>query len=324
VVNLKMSPKPYRSCPRKVLTRDGPPAAFSIGRCGEVVLQSFPYIMFKPINSDCRDFDITPFGDKLWLIYIRSGVIKDSNEFGLASSEDGYNWQEEGVVMKPRAGSWDSRSLWAMHVSTTPGGFVMYYSALGEGMRLHQSIGQAYSEDLRMWDRSDNPLLTLNSENEYYDNSTKKIGRYDKVHELPILFRDPWSFSHNGKNYLIFAARDKQVVDEHNACVGLAELHPDGSVTYLPSIYSPRTYQEIECPAIYFFEGQWFLLFCEDIVVQMRYAVADDPFTGFTEPQNNILAPAKNYVGRIVTWQGKYLFFYHTPEKILADPKIVN
>jgi hypothetical protein len=279
--------------------------------------------MFKPESSDCRDFDIIPFENKLWLIYIRSGETKDSNEFGLASSLDGRAWQEEGIVMKPSKEAWDCRSLWAMHIAITSDGFVLYYSALGEGMRLHQSIGRAYSKDLRYWQHESSPILALNSNNEYYDNATKKVVHGD-AHELSILFRDPWSFSYEGRNYITFAARDKRVTDEYNACIGLAELHDDGSVTYLPPLYSPGTYQEIECPAIYFFEGSWFLLFCEDIIVQMRYAVAADPFTGFTEPENNILAPVKNYVGRIVKWQGEYLLFYNTPEKTLADPKKVN
>jgi beta-fructofuranosidase len=275
--------------------------------------------MFKPKDNDFRDFDIIPFEGKLWAIHIQSGPVKDSNEFGLASSHDGYEWQEEGIVMKPSENGWDCKSLWAMHLTTDTNGFVLYYSALGKGMRLHQSIGVAHSKDLKTWDRSDKPILSLSAYNEFYDNRTE-IG----TQELGTLFRDPWSFEYGGKKYLIFAARDKSIDGIHNACIGLAEIREDGSVTYLPPIYSPKKYQELECPALYLIEGKWFLVFCEDIVVQMRYAVSDNPFNGFEEPDDNILASPGNYVGRIVKWNEQHLFFYHTPEHELADPKVIE
>ncbi len=276
--------------------------------------------MFKPKDSDCRDFDIIPFEGRLWLIYIRSGAAKDSNEFGLASSSaDGYEWREEGIVMKPSENAWDCKSLWAMHLAADANGFALYYSALGKGMRLHQSIGVAYSKDLKTWNRFDKPILSLSADNEFYDDRTE-IG----AQELGTLFRDPWSFEQEGKKYLIFAARDKSADGVNNACIGSAQIDENGLVAYLPPIYSPKKYQELECPALYFIEGKWFLLFCEDIAVQMRYAVSDSPFGGFEEPENNMLALPGNYVGRIVSWKGKLLFFYHTPEHTLADPVVVT
>jgi beta-fructofuranosidase len=279
--------------------------------------------MFRPKNSDFRDFDIIQFEEKLWAVYIRSGSIKDSNEFGLASSVDGYDWHEEGIVMKPSENVWDCKSLWAMHLAMDANGFVLYYSALGKGMRLHQSIGVARSKNLKTWTRSDQPILSLAPNNEFYNNTEQYIVR-GQIHKLGILFRDPWSFEYEGRKYLIFAARDKSVNGINNACIGLAELYADGSVKYLPPIYSPKKYQELECPALYFIEGKWFLLFCEDIVIQIRYGVSDSPLGDFQEPENNILASIGNYVGRIVEWNGKYLFFYHTPEHALADPRVVS
>ena len=279
--------------------------------------------MYQPYNKDFRDFDIIPFEGRLFAIYITSTHVKDSNQFGLASSTDGAHWTEEGMVMQPSAAGWDSKSLWAMHVAREDDEFIMYYSALGEGWRRHQSMGIARSRNLRDWAREDKPLLYLEPDNPFYSDD---IDRIDKWYpdEPTILFRDPWSLHHQSKKYLMFAARDKSISHENNACIGLAELLPDNNVRYLPPLYSPGTYHALECPALYQIDGRWVLLFCDDDIDVMRYATSDGPLSGFSEPTKEPLTPTKNYVGRIVEWDGRHLFYHHTPDHQLSDPKEVQ
>jgi sucrose-6-phosphate hydrolase SacC (GH32 family) len=277
--------------------------------------------MFKPCNSDCRDFDIISWQGRLWMIYIRSSAtIDDTNDFGLASSSDGFNWQDEGIIMRPSESGWDCKSLWAMHLVREANGFVLYYSALGLGSRRHQSIGIAHSSDLRNWSRESSALLTLSPDNSIYSDEIDKIDKW-YPDEPAILFRDPWTFFSNNKKYLIFAAKDRAVNHQNNACVGLAELREDNSIKYCSPIFSSEKYHIIECPALYQINKKWFLIFCDDIKNEIRYAVSDNPFYGFREPTAKPLMPKGNYVGRIVEWNNEYLFFYNTSDDCLADPK---
>lgn len=276
--------------------------------------------MFKPKNGDCRDFDIVSWRGRLWMIYITSSETEDENIFGLASSRDGFSWEEEGVIMRPSIGNWDCKSLWAMHLVKTDDGFMLYYSALGQGNRRHQSIGVAYSKDLRNWSRQSQPLLSLSADNPIYSDEIDRIDKW-YPNEPAILFRDPWSVASAGRRYLIFAAKDKSVNHQDNACVGLAEIADDNSIKYHQPIYSPGKYHIVECPAIYHLAGKWFLIFCDDIKNEIRYAVSESPLHGFREPVGESLVPAGNYVGRIVDWDGKLLLFYHTADHFLADPK---
>jgi sucrose-6-phosphate hydrolase SacC (GH32 family) len=276
--------------------------------------------MFKPKDGDCRDFDIIPWQGKLWMIYIRSSATADANDFGLASSFDGFVWQDEGVVMRPSENDWDCKSLWAMHLAKDADGFILYYSALGVGSRRHQSIGIASSTDLHTWTRNSQALLALSSNNPLYSDEIDKIDKWCPD-EPTILFRDPWTFNYDDKEYLIFAAKDKTIQHQDNACIGLVKVGKNGLFEYCPPIYSPEKYHIVECPALYHIEEKWLLVFCDDIKNEIKYAISDNPLHGFKEPADEPLVPKGNYVGRIVEWNDKYLFFYHTPDHSLSDPK---
>lgn len=280
--------------------------------------------MFKPKNSECRDFDIVSFNGKLWMIYIRPSGMYYRNNFGLASSADGFTWKYEGVVMKPSKSCWDCKSLWAMHLVKNKNGFVLFYSALGKGGRQNQSIGIAYSKNLYIWKRSKKPILVPSPTNKLYSN---EIDKKDKWYpeEPTILFRDPYSFTNKGKKYLIFAGKDKKIKNENNACVGLIEIRKNGTYKYLAPIFSPKKYRIIECPAIYQINKKWFLIFCDDTKNEIKYAVSNNPLGGLKEMKNKPLLPKGNYVGRIIEWKNQYLFFYNsfTPS-CLADPKIIK
>jgi len=276
--------------------------------------------MFKPENNDCRDFDIIPWQGKLWMIYIRSSAAQDANDFGLASSADGFSWQDEGVIMLPSENGWDCKSLWAMHLTREANGFILYYSALGVGSRRHQSIGVAHSADLHVWARNLQASLILSPDNALYSDEIDKIDKW-YPDEPAILFRDPWTFEYEDEKYIIFAAKDKAVRHQDNACVGLVKTEKDGTFKYCPPVYSPEKYHIIECPAMYYIGDKWFLVFCDDIKNEIRYAVSDNPIHGFKEPVDAPLMPRGNYVGRIIEWNDEYLFFCNTPDDSLSDPK---
>lgn len=282
--------------------------------------------MFKPFFGDFRDFDIIEYKDKLWVIFITSPKgIDDSNNFGLASSKDGINWKEEGIVMKPEKKGFDSRSLWAMCLTKEKNNFVIYYSAIGKGGRNKQSIGKAYSKNLKNWKRDKkNPILKLEENNKYYSNEI------DKEHKCfpkdkPILFRDPYFFKYKNKEYILFASKVKNKKSPYNAGVGLVEKIGN-KYKFLPPIFIPEKYKIIECPALYKINKKWILFFCDDDIDVIRYAIGKNPFGPFKEQKNSIISK-KDYVGRLIKWKGKYLFYSHAISKkgkYMNAPKILN
>lgn len=282
--------------------------------------------MFKPSFGDFRDFDIVKYKNKLWVVFITSPKgVDDSNSFGLASSKDGIRWKEEGIIMKPSKKGFDSKSLWAMCLRKVSNKFVMYYSAIGAHGRNKQSIGMAYSNNLKDWKRGiNNPILRLEKNNEYYSDEIDE--RHHKYPiEKPILFRDPYFFRYKDDGYLIFAAKVKDKDGIYNAGVGLAKKSNNG-FKFLPPILSPGKYRIVECPALYKVSKKWLLLFCDDDNGVIRYAIGDNPFGSFKEGEFPVL-PKLNYVGRIVKWRKKYLFYSHgicREGAYMAAPKVLG
>lgn len=281
--------------------------------------------MFKPSFGDFRDFDFVKWKGKLWTIFLTGPKGNDSNIFGLASSKDGINWKEEGIVMKPSKLGFDKKSLWAMCLTKQKDKFVMYYSALGKGSRNQQSIGKAYSKDLKNWKRyKNNPILKLEKNNKFYSREIdKEHPRYPK--EKPILFRDPFYFKHKNKEYIIFAAKVKNKKTPYNAGVGIAEKNRN-QYKFLPPIFIPEKYKITECPALYKINKKWLLIFCDDDIDVIRYAISESPFGPFNEPRNSVISK-RDYVGRIIKWKGEYLFYSHSVSKkgkYMNLPKILE
>lgn len=282
--------------------------------------------MFKPSFGDFRDFDFVKYKNKLWTIFITSPKgVDDCNNFGLASSEDGINWKEEGIVMRPGESEFEKRSLWAMCITKEKNNFVLYYSAIGKGGRNQQSIGKAYSKDLKNWKRDkNNPILKLEENNKFYSREIDKEHK-DFPADKPILFRDPFRFKYKNKEYVIFAAKAKNIKSPFNAGVGIVKKQGN-KYKFLPPIFIPEKYKITECPALYKINNKWVLIFCDDDIDVIRYAIAKSPFGPFVESKNSILSK-KDYVGRVVNWKGKYLFYSHAISKkgkYLNSPKLLE
>lgn len=283
--------------------------------------------MFKPSFGDFRDFDLIKYKNKLWVIFITSSKgVDDSNNFGLASSKDGVQWKEEGIVMKPGKSGFDNRSLWAMCLTKEKNTFAMYYSAIGKGGRNKQSIGKAYSKNLKDWKRDkNNPILKLEKNNKYYSDEIDKEHK-DFPADKPILFRDPYTFRYKNKRYILFASKIKNKNNPYNAGVGLVE-EKGNRYKFLPPIFVPGKYKIIECPALYKINKKYILFFCDDDVDVIRYAVSSNPFGLFKEPVESKLLSKSSYVGRFINWRGQKLFYSHKISKkgcYMEEPNILE
>lgn len=260
--------------------------------------------MFRPFPFECRDFSLIENNGNLLMLYISTeNEVGGQDVYRLASSRNGVDWKDEGVVMRPSDSGWDDKDLWAMGLTGSTNNFTLYYSAIGREEGRHgQAIGVAYSKDLKTWERSvHNPILKLEEDNPYYSAEIDRANQ--RQEERPILFRDPFPFVYQGKEYLLFSAKDKCFKDR-NACIGLA-VKTGHTWEFLPPLYSPGLYKVLECPALYFIKGKTLLLFCVDLERTIHYAISEIPWGDFSEPTGEALLPRSNYVGRIVELNGE-------------------
>ena len=131
---------------------------------------------FVPIGSDFRDFTIVRDRGRYHAFYIdvRHGKHsrRSDNPFfvGHASTRDFMTWDVYAPALQPVAGTWDAGRAGAPYafpvtpskrlneIAGIPVRFVMIYTGLS--VRLCQSLGMAFSNDLTHWVRYDtNPIF---------------------------------------------------------------------------------------------------------------------------------------------------------------------
>lgn len=256
---------------------------------------------FQPEGENINDFDLIVHDEMLYAVFVRKTPYpkenidaKKPNRFGLARSPDGKAWEDLGTVLEPIAETWE-QSLWAGGVAHRDGQFVLYYTGVTETREASSQIGRAFSRDLRLWSKDDaNPILTLSAGNPYYSD--------EPVH----CFRDPYPMMINGKRYLLIGAKDKAQPEGKRGCIGFIEERIDGRFTFHPPLFSPGSYNVLECPALYTIGTYWYLLFGDDTKKVFRYARADQPLGPFIEPRENQLLPENFYNVRFVHFRGEW------------------
>lgn len=284
-------------------------------------------------NFNFNDFDLLVKDNLLYAMYVKKIPYprddKDSkqpNRYGLARSKDGLNWEEVGDIIMPDQNGWD-QSLWAGGISKQGERYVIYYGGVLQKER-HSSwkMGKAYSTDLIHWEKDPkNPVLVFDQQNPYYSDEPK------------LAFRDPFFIEHNGKKHIIFCAKDKSQPPGKQGCVGIAEETEPNKFKLLPPLFSPGKYFDgLECPALYLIMNKWYLIYGLDTENapdhHMRYAVSENFFGPFKEPNNNQLLPdGHHYIGRIISFRGRivyYSWFRDFPKGMvrerLASPKEVK
>ncbi|MFA6474544.1 MAG: family 43 glycosylhydrolase [Patescibacteria group bacterium] len=287
---------------------------------------------FNPTGYNFQDFDLLVDGDTLYAVHMKKapyptagGGEKPVNTYGLAKTTDGLHWEAVGDILLPgAAGSWEE-SLWAGGITKRDNQFIIYYSAIKKQERQAScQFGKAYSANLMHWEKDPaNPRLGFDPSNAYY--STEPL----------LAFRDPFPFSYQDRNYILFSAKDKAQPAGQQGCVGIVEELEDGTFAWMPPLFSPGEYFDgLECPALYEIQGRWYLLYGQDGESggkAFRYAIADSPFGPFTTFSDNQLFSTNNYGCRIVQFQGRtllYHWFMDYPDGMvrsrLAPPKVVQ
>ena len=124
----------------------------------------------------------------------------DLAEIWYATSEDGFNWTEQGVAVKrgPKE-AYDGRSVFTPDVLMTRDGFYLYYQAVDYPYRTRtrNTVGMSFSKSPHgPWQRAEAPVLTPGEPGEWLGNDDSdevtRYGAWDshKVHDPFIMVRD--------------------------------------------------------------------------------------------------------------------------------------
>jgi beta-fructofuranosidase len=252
------------------------------------------YAGFGFRSSEIGDVDVLWYDGLYHLFHL---VLPNHDYIAHAVSSDGLTWQRvENALFISDPGGWDDDMLWTMHITTDPhrpGTWRMFYTGLcmRESGRL-QRVGVARSTDLYHWEKDTSEAWPLQLPGEHYEHSLDE-GRHW------VSFRDPFYFRHDGRGYLLAAARVNQGPVIRRGCVALAEEVAPDRFEFRPPLYHPGRYDDVEVPGIFELDGRYYLIgsIREDIKVHYWYA---DELTGpYRNFSDNVLLPQGNYAARI-------------------------
>lgn len=175
--------------------------------------------------------------------------IADGTAYAHLSSIDLVHWEEWPIVVKPGSpGEPDSVSCWTGSFIERNGVFHLFYVGY-QGAEYPQTICHATSQDLRTWEKDPrNPILV--ADEQWYE---------------PNDWRDPFVFWNSEKNeyWMLLTARIKDGPSNRRGCTALATSADLADWKIQPPIWSPRLFNTHECPDLFQWENDWFLIFSE-------------------------------------------------------------
>lgn len=276
-------------------------------------------------DSELGDVAIVKEGGLYHLFHL---ILPNHDYIAHAVSNDGFLWRRvNNALFIGDPGQWDDDMLWTMHVSKDPdvqGRWRMFYTGIArvEGGKI-QRIGLAYSFDLYSWKKSEEGSYPLSIESPYYEESLSE-GRHW------ISCRDPFFFAEAQKRYLLLSARVPYGPVIRRGCVALAQEIRPNRFEWLPPIFFPRMYDDIEVPSLYKLKDRYYLLgnIREDIKV--HYWHSDNLFGEYEAYANNVLLPRGNYAARFnvdeeesLVWNFFYSGIQEEGFRLLPPPKRV-
>lgn len=251
------------------------------------------YAGFGFHSSEIGDVDV------LWhdgLFHLFHLVLPNHDYIAHAVSDDGLTWRRvENALFIADPGHWDDDMLWTMHVSPHPtdeARWRMFYTGLSMGEKGRvQRVGAACSSDLFSWERVDNGY-PLEVDPTHYEH------RVDTGRNW-VSFRDPYYVRVGSEGYLLASARVDHGPLIRRGCVALARETGSDVFEFLPPLYHPARYDDLEVPGVIELDGRHYLLASIREDVKVHYWYADD-FTGpYRNFSDNVLLPQGNYAARV-------------------------
>ncbi len=266
---------------------------------------------FKPEGKKIGDFSLFVKDNKLYCLFIEKTEEEEGNSYGLAESIDSFTWKYNGRILSPPT----TGSLWAMDYFEN----MLFYSVVNDitgNPYPSQKVNMALSNGTGEFHKT-KMIISNNIKEYYYDKNSPKF-----------CWRDPFIYKKEDTYYCLLAARDKSKPYEKSACV--AQLKSTNLIdwTFLPPLFSPKKYWEIETPCIYWINGKQVLTYgTYDNGMSMKFIIGQK----YVEPILNNFTPAYCYAGRIIKFNEEDLFYHwiRNPSKgkmatWLAPPKVVE
>ncbi len=243
-----------------------------------------------------------------------------------AVSEDGIKWERvKNALFISDPKSWDDDMLWTMHVTPNPykpGAWRMFYTGLCMRERGRvQRIGLAHSDDLYHWEKDDSDTYPLEISGDHYETSLND-GR------MWVSFRDPFCYQESGRICLLATARTNKGPIIRRGCVAVAEETAENEFEFLPPIFAPMRYDELEVPNLIKLQDRYYLIASIREDVKVHYWWADEITGPYYNYSDNVLMPQGNYAARVTQTNGTTLiwnfFFKGLSTKgfhLMAPPK---
>ena len=260
-----------------------------------------------------RNFEIGDV-DVVWhegLFHLFHLTLPNHDYIAHAVSKDGIKWERVKnalFISDPKA--WDDDMLWTMHISPNPyreGAWRMFYTGLCMRERGRvQRIGLAHSTDLYHWEKDDFATFPLEISGEHYE-TILNHGR------LWVSFRDPFCYQEDGRTYLLATARTNKGPIIRRGCAALIEETAENEFEFLPPIFAPMRYDELEVPNLIKLNNRYYLIASIREDVKVHYWWADEPKGPYYNYSDNVLMPQGNYAARVSQTDGTTLvwnFFF--------------
>ena len=256
-------------------------------------------------------------------------VIPNHDYIAHATSRNGLEWKRvQNALFIGEPGEWDDDMLWTMHLSRDPerlNGWRMFYTGIArrEKGRI-QRVGMARSKDLLSWEKDRSGSYPLSIEGPHYENNLIEGRGW-------VSCRDPFFYQEGKVRIILVSARMSRGPVIRRGCVGVArEVEPD-KYTWLPPLYYPRMYDDVEVPNILKIQDVYYLFGGIREDVRVHYWYSSSLFGEYKSFFDNTLLPNGNYAarikkmedGRILLWN----FFVNDqdpiPVRLLPPPKEV-
>ena len=258
------------------------------------------------LRSDIGDVDVVYHDGLFHLFHL---VLPNHDFIAHAVSDDGMTWRRvKNALFVGDPGEWDDDMLWTMHVTPDPdnhGAWRMFYTGLcrAEYGRV-QRVGMARSEDLFTWTRSDDAGYPLEISSNGYESKVDEGRKW-------VSFRDPFFYQDTvtGERLLLSSARINSGPVIRRGCVGLAREVEPNRFEFLPPLYTPGLYDDVEVPNLLHFGDRYYLIgsIREDTKIHYwQSANIDGPYMNFAD---NVLLPRGNYAGRTCRIGDRVLLF---------------
>ena len=172
-----------------------------------------------------------------------------SSEVGYATTKDFilFNWISNNVLCADK-NQWFNSSIWTGDVIKINSGFLMFFTSRdkndNDGMT--QNIGAAYSEKIEgPW----NPIPGFRLQPSPLFYQTKTNPDDVSIHA----WRDPYLFMHNNNLHMLVTAKSNKGELKRNGCLALLRSINNSPLSweFLPPVYSPGYYSEMEVSQIY-------------------------------------------------------------------------